>query len=347
MAASSARVRPMTTDDAAHVTGWSYPDRWSLYDLSSSSDIVDELGLYWVVTDDGGNLVGFFCMGAAARVHGLDPDPEILDVGVGMNPRLVGQGRGRAFGKVVLDHLGSRYPGRPLRAVIQAWNLRSRRFAAELGFVDAGELGSTHGEEQGSYRIVLKPDAESSRGFVVAHCGTWLFGDRLMLREFVAADLPAVLIYASDPAVTRFTDWGPNSIGDTRAFLTDASALRRGLDRNEFTLAAIHLSSGVLIGSGAIRVTSARHRRGELGYVVNRDFWSQGYATEVAELLVQFGFQHLRLRRIEATCHPDNQASARVLQKAGLRFEGLMRSHLLVGGVGRDSLLYAIVDGGQ
>jgi RimJ/RimL family protein N-acetyltransferase len=64
-------------------------------------------------------------------------------------------------------------------------------------------------------------------------------------------------------------------------------------------------------------------------------------------LLVQFGFHHLRLRRIEATCDPDNQASARVLQKAGLSYEGLMRSHMLVGGVGRDSLLYAVIEGGS
>ncbi|WP_197746834.1 GNAT family N-acetyltransferase [Mycolicibacterium sarraceniae] len=77
------------------------------------------------------------------------------------------------------------------------------------------------------------------------------------------------------------------------------------------------------------------------------DYWSQGYATEVAELLVQFGLEHLRLRRIEATCDPANQASARVLQKAGLNYEGLMRSHLLIGGVGRDSLLYALVEDGQ
>lgn len=59
---------------------------------------------------------------------------------------------------------------------------------------------------------------------------------------------------------------------------------------------------------------------------------------------MQFGFQHLRLRRIEATCHPENHASARVLQKAGLTYEGLMRSHLFVREVSQDSLLYATVE---
>ena len=347
MAMASVRVRPMTSDDATQISSWHYPHQWSVYDLQSSIDILDELDLYRSVTDADGTLIGFLCRESAARVRGMSADPEILDVGVGMDPCLVGQGSGRAFGEVVLDHLGHEYPGRPLRAVIQSWNLRSRRFAASLGFVDVGELRSSPCSQEESYRVLLKPEAGSSRGFVVARSGVWLFGDRLMLREFLAEDHPAVHAYASDAAVTRFTDWGPNSIAKTHAFLTGAAAQRETVERAEFTLAAVQIASGTLIGSGVIGVTSAHHRRGELGYVVNRDYWSQGYATEVAQLLVQFGLEHLRLRRIEATCDPANQASARVLQKAGLSYEGLMRSHLLVGGVGRDSLLYALVEDGQ
>ncbi|WP_368854288.1 GNAT family N-acetyltransferase [Nocardia abscessus] len=53
----------------------------------------------------------------------------------------------------------------------------------------------------------------------------------------------------------------------------------------------------------------------------------------------------MRLRRISATCHPDNHASARVLEKVGSTLEGRMRSHLFVRGARRDSLLYAAVDG--
>jgi len=347
MAMASVRVRPMTIDHATCVSSWRYPDRWSVYDLQSSTDILDELDLYRSVADADGTLIGFFCLESAARVHGMSADPEILDVGVGMDPCLVAQGSGRAFGEAVLDHLGHEYPGRPLRAVIQSWNLRSRRFAATLGFVDVGELASSPCSQQESYRVLLKPEAGSSRGVVVARSGVWLFGDRLMLRDFVAEDHRAVHAYASDAEVTRFTDWGANSIAETHAFLAGAVAQREAAERAEFTLAAVQIDSGTLIGSGVIGVTSAHHRRGELGYVVNRDYWSQGYATEVAKLLVQFGLEHLRLRRIEGTCDPANQASARVLQKVGLSYEGLMRSHLLVLGVGRDSLLYALVEDGQ
>jgi RimJ/RimL family protein N-acetyltransferase len=124
--------------------------------------------------------------------------------------------------------------------------------------------------------------------------------------------------FAADPLVTQFTDWGPNSIEDTRAFLAQATVQATNPQRAEFTLAAVHASSGRLIGSVAIGVTSAQHRRGELGFVFHRNDWSQGYATEAAGLLLCFGFDHLQLRRISATCHPNNHASARVLEKAGL-----------------------------
>ncbi|TPG33577.1 hypothetical protein EAH80_14955 [Mycobacterium hodleri] len=149
----------MTPDDAVQISGWHYPGRWSVYDLHSPTDIVDELDLYRAVTDGDDNLIGFLCVDSAARVPGLNADPNILDVGVGMDSCLVGRGNGQAFGKAVLEYLNSRHPGRPLRAVIQSWNVRSRRFAATAGFIDVGELSSTKGEHQAFYRILLKPDS--------------------------------------------------------------------------------------------------------------------------------------------------------------------------------------------
>lgn len=170
-------------------------------------------------------------------------------------------------------------------------------------------------------------------------------GDRLLLRDFVASDEAAVHAFAGDPEVTRLTDWGPNEPADTRDFIVDAVARARAAERSEFNFAAVHAESGRLIGSVGLEVTSREHRRGELGYVFHPDFWSQGYATEAGRLLVEFGFGRLRLRRIAATCHPDNRASARVLEKIGMRREGRLRSHLFVRGAWRDSLLYAAVNG--
>jgi hypothetical protein len=107
-------VRSITTDDAVPVSGWRYPDRWSAYDLRSSTDISDELDLYWAVTDGDDNLIGFSCVESAACVRGLNPDPEILGMwALGWILALVGQGSSQVFGKAAHDHLGRRYPGRP------------------------------------------------------------------------------------------------------------------------------------------------------------------------------------------------------------------------------------------
>ncbi|MBJ7338189.1 GNAT family N-acetyltransferase [Mycolicibacterium sp.] len=340
-ATSRLLVRPMSVDDARRVAGWRYRERWSTYDLSSPAGLLEELHLYSAVTDSAHAVVGFVCVGSAARVPGLDADPPFVDVGVGMDPDVVGKGSGRTFGKAVLDHLARRYPDRPLRAVVQAWNVRSLRFAVQCGFVDVGDMSSS----DVPYRILVKPAHGPGRDAVVSQSGVRLFGDRLMLREFVAADLAAVHSYAADPIVTRFTAWGPNSIAESQAFIAHVTASSSAPDRREFALAAVLLASGTLIGSGEIRVTDVSHRRGEIGYVLNRSQRSRGYATDIARLLVDFGFEHLMLRRIAATCDPDNGASARVLEKAGLRFEGRMRSHLTVRGTRRDSLLYATVVG--
>jgi hypothetical protein len=59
-------VRPTTVDDAVLVAGWQYAERWSVYDLESPAGLLDELGLYWAVTDASDTLVGFVCAEAAA-----------------------------------------------------------------------------------------------------------------------------------------------------------------------------------------------------------------------------------------------------------------------------------------
>jgi RimJ/RimL family protein N-acetyltransferase len=92
---------------------------------------------------------------------------------------------------------------------------------------------------------------------------------------------------------------------------------------------------------------STQHRRGHVGWVVRRDAWGHGYASEAAVALIRFAVDELGLHRIEATCHPDNAASARVMEKAGMTYEGRKRDHLLDRGAWRDSLSYAFVDAVQ
>jgi ribosomal-protein-alanine N-acetyltransferase len=162
---------------------------------------------------------------------------------------------------------------------------------------------------------------------------TTLTGPRVVLRPFSLADEEAVHAFASDPEVTRWTDWGPNDRAATRAFLKQTT---------DDVLVAITVD-GAVVGSGGISVDSAEHARASFGYALAREAWGCGYATEAAALLRDHAFDALGVHRLEATCRPDNTASARVLEKTGLVLEGRLRDHVRIRGTWCDSLLYAAV----
>lgn len=172
---------------------------------------------------------------------------------------------------------------------------------------------------------------------------TELRTERLILRDITPDDLDAVHAYASDPEVVRFMVWGPNTLAETDEFLKEQLLALATTPRQVHGKLVVHADSGLVIGGVELRIRSTTHRRGEFGYVYRRDHWGQGYATEAARAILEFGFGELGLERITATCDPENLASAAVLRKAGLREEGLMRHHLRIGERWRDSLLFAVL----
>lgn len=166
---------------------------------------------------------------------------------------------------------------------------------------------------------------------------------RLVLRELDGDDAPAVQAYAGDAEVVRYLDWGPNAPDDTAGFLALARATRGAAPRTAYHLAIALKAADRLIGGCRIEIRSAANGSGDLGYVLDRRHWGHGYATEAMRALVDFGFGPLALHRIWATCDVDNLASARVLEKLGMRREGHLRQNARRRGEWRDSYLYAIL----
>lgn len=171
-----------------------------------------------------------------------------------------------------------------------------------------------------------------------------LTGPRLVLREFVPEDWEAVYAFTSQPKASRYQAWGPNTPADAQAYVEHAIAAAREEPRNAYIVAVTLAETGRLVGEGALYVRSRPFRSGEIAYLIDPAYWGQGFATEVARLLLQFGFAELQLHRIAGTCDPRNVASARVLEKVGMQYEGRMGETRLIQDGWRDSALYSILE---
>jgi len=167
---------------------------------------------------------------------------------------------------------------------------------------------------------------------------------RLILREMVLGDLSEIHKYASDPDVVRFFRWGPNTEAETKEFIEKSIIAKKEKPRRDFEIVITLKNTRELIGGCGIHVSNPESREGWIGYCLNRNYWGEGYATEVAQALVKFGFEKLDMHRIYAHCDPRNLGSARVLEKSGMTKEGQLREHSWSKGEWRDSSIYAILE---
>lgn len=119
---------------------------------------------------------------------------------------------------------------------------------------------------------------------------------------------------------------------------------RREEPRTKFQLAITLAPHGQLIGNAGIRMSTPEASEADIGYELDPRFWGYGYATEVAETLLTFGFQALRLHRIWAWCVAENRGSAHVLEKIGMQQEGRLRENRWMKNRWWDTLLYALLE---
>ncbi len=150
---------------------------------------------------------------------------------------------------------------------------------------------------------------------------------RLSLRPFAVPDAPDVqrLAGAREVAATTLNIPHPYLDGVAEAWIgMHAAAWERG----ELATFAVTEPSLGLVGAIGLRIERA-HRRAELGYWIAVPYWGRGYATEAAVAVIAFGFASLDLNRIYATHLTRNPASGRVMIKAGMRYEGCRRAHII------------------
>jgi [ribosomal protein S5]-alanine N-acetyltransferase len=167
--------------------------------------------------------------------------------------------------------------------------------------------------------------------------------ERLVLRDFVESDWEAVLAYQQDPLYLRYYEWTSRTGEEARAFMQRFLDQQRQVPRIKFQFAVTLKASGQLIGSCGVRRDSPAAREADMGYELDPKHWMQGYATEAGRAVLDFGFSHMDLTRVTAWCIADNVASARVLEKLGMKLEKRMRRHQYFKGKWWDTLWYAIL----
>ncbi len=164
-----------------------------------------------------------------------------------------------------------------------------------------------------------------------------------MLREIRLTDEDDVHEYASDPCVSRFDSWGPNTREKTHEVVTRWLKLQEVWPRPEINLAVELTGERKRIGTMRLQINDHEKACAYIGYAFNRRYWNRGYATEAARALVDVAFRDLQLHRIWASCDTRNIASWRVMEKLGMRREGHFVKDAFQKGEWRDSYLYAIL----
>ena len=163
--------------------------------------------------------------------------------------------------------------------------------------------------------------------------------ERLTLKPLVIDDSDSLLGIFSDPEVMRYWNTAPwTTIQDAIDFINESND---SMQRQESLILGVYpKSTGELAGKCILFSYDKESKRAEIGFGLGRYSWSKGYVNEAGEALIQYGFNSLRLRRIEAEIDPNNQSSAKALEKLGFSREGLLRQRWEVNGIVSDSAMY-------
>ncbi len=169
-----------------------------------------------------------------------------------------------------------------------------------------------------------------------------LESERLVMQKMTEADTDDMYAYTSDADLLQHL---PLNVTPTRA--EAQAAIRNFMDmyhaRRVSPWGITIKATGQHVGICGFESWNPVTDRAEIGFLVARAFWRQGYASEAARRVMRFGYEQMGLNRIEARVKPDNEPSRLLLRKLGLQYEGLMREHSWWRGDYHDLELYAIL----
>lgn len=169
-----------------------------------------------------------------------------------------------------------------------------------------------------------------------------LESERLFFREYKKEDAKSLLYIRSHGQVSKYMDSKiPRIIEDSEKKIDDLQQVfnvRRGI-----TWAIRDKETNSLIGDFGICKLDRQNFRGEIGYVLNPDYWGKGYMKESMITLMNFAFNTLKLHSLEANVNPENENSKKALLKLNFRKEGYFRENYYFNGKFLDSEIYSLL----
>lgn len=145
---------------------------------------------------------------------------------------------------------------------------------------------------------------------------------RLLIRPVRPGDAAAIVERRNHPEVAEYQNWTvPYTFERANALVAEVGAMDGPVDDEWWMATVADLTDTTVLGDLAVRL-SWQGRTAEIGYTLARQWWGAGYGVEAAGAMVAYLFDELGVTRVEGSLHPDNQASAMVLERLGLRFEG-------------------------
>lgn len=132
-------IIPISTNYATQISQWTYENEYTIYSFQHNEDTMKELmnGEFYVSLDQYNELTGYFCFGKSAQIPTIEKEvynPQILDIGLGMNPSLCGKGYGYVFVKSGLNFAQEKFGNKQIRLTVAAFNTRAIYLYEKLGF---------------------------------------------------------------------------------------------------------------------------------------------------------------------------------------------------------------------
>lgn len=186
----------------------------------------------------------------------------------------------------------------------------------------------------------------AGHGLPVPCCTGGMFAplttDRLVIRRVELDDIDDLAARRGHPDVARYQGWTlPYSRERAERWVAESTAVAGFVEDRWWPTVVVERATGEAVGDLVVR-SEWGGRAAEIGYTLTPAHWGRGFATEAVEAMVAHLVDDLGMTRVHATLHPDNVASARVLERAGFAYEGTTRNSYWVGEENSDDWCYGL-----